>query len=192
VLVGLPGAVTGHLLRSSAFFAMARADRDRIADADLSAAPTAPRKVILLNAPSAMLALSFAPTWNVLHPDPLTDFFPLQLAGRGLNCTRAGERVLLVSSAGTAFIDNRLERLLRYRDPPHVGQVFRTAAFAATALALGDGGIREVRLEFERPLEDAGYVFLAYIDGRMRPIAPPALGQTLTLSPIVPAYWFAP
>jgi hypothetical protein len=45
------------------------------------------------------------------------------------------------------------------------------------------GAVREASFHFARPLEDASYLFVVWRDGEYRSIAPPALGDLLSLPP---------
>ena len=172
--------------------ALARDDRRAIASAPIDRTLPPPRRVVLLNAPSALLGLSFAPTWSVLHDDRDTTVFPLQFGGRGLRLSRPDEHTLLVESLGTPFGDNRIERLFRYRRPMGGGDVFSTPAFTAMVISAEPRGARRVRFRFGRPLDDPTLTLLAFQEGRFVRYAPPAVGETVNLPGVPRAAWFAP
>lgn len=187
--------------RSRIFTSMARYDAAIIENADLgprgndprASAHNTVRAAFLLNAPSALLALTIAPTWAVLHDDNGITFYPLQLGRRPLTWTRQDAYTMTLTSQSTALLDHRVERLLRaHADPIPEGHTFETPEFVATAVVTEPNGIRTLRLRFKSDLDDSAYRFLAMRNGRLEAIAPPAVGHSIELDevasllPIVP------
>jgi len=62
------------------------------------------------------------------------------------------------------------------------GDVIDVAGMHATVTAVGRNGPNRVRFRFDRPLDDPGFVFLIWKDGRLQSVAPPAIGEVLELS----------
>lgn len=150
----------------------------------------APRQVVLLQAPSGLVALQPTSVWAGETGDLATHFFPVQMGRRALDVRRLDERTLEIETTGAPFGDELFERVFRtpggsVAEPPSR----RTAAFDVVVLADASGAVRKLRLTFARPLEARELVFVAWRDGRLRVIAPPELGTTLTLAeaePLVP------
>ncbi|MCE9595817.1 MAG: hypothetical protein K8S98_16630 [Planctomycetes bacterium] len=139
------------------------------------------RRVVLLQAPSGLVALQPSAVWAVETGAWSTHFFPLQMGRRGLVLKRVGERVLEVESRDEPFGVGLIERVFR---TPGRGlgapDVRSTACFRVTP-TLENGGVRQLRLDFDVELEASELAFVGWRDGALRRIAPPALGETLVL-----------
>jgi len=193
VAVAIPGSLVMTAVREKAFTGMAHRDREFILSAGIDRAGPGPRTVLLLNSPSAMLGISFLPTWQVAYGDMNTKVFALQMGRRPVTWTRNADNVMTLTSQGAAFTDNQVERLFRtYREPRPLGTTYKTAAFTATILSDAPKGFRSVRFEFPRSLDDPIYCFLAWKDGRLRRTTPPGVGESVSLPDVPPTTPFAP
>jgi hypothetical protein len=179
--------------RGNAFYRMAAADREVIERTELPRGKEGPVQVFLLNPPSSVLALTMLPTWTVLHQDPGPSFYSLQMARRPWKWRREGERSLIVTFGSPPLLTHRYERLFRTSlEPPKIGEVFETAAFRATVLETSEGGVRRVRLDFERELDNPHYHFLIWRDEELQRISPPRPGEVASFAAAVPLGGFAP
>jgi hypothetical protein len=193
VLFGIVASVPSTAIRSGLWSQLAALDRDIAVEADIPRPPAASQTVFLLNCPSSMLAWSMLPTWAVVYDDPVTRLFPLQFGRRALTWTRDGDHTMTLRCAGQPFLDNHFERLFRtHRAPPAVGARYETSEFVATVVAVEPTGIRTVRFDFKKSLDDASYRFLAWRNGRMSRVATPAAGQTVEIPAIHRLLPFAP
>jgi len=191
--VAFPGSFAMTIVRDRVFSGMARDDRAAIASAEIDHSGPEPRTVLLVNSPSAMLGMLFLPTWRAIYDDTDVRLFALQLGRRPLLWTRNSDRVMTLTSRGSAFTDNQCERLFRtLRGPRRPGSTYRAAAFIATVVEADPRGFRSVRFEFPASLDDPAYCFLAWRDGRLRRTAPPRIGETRSLPPVPPTGPFAP
>lgn len=186
VVSGVPLSILGTATRSIIWNQLAATDREIAVRADLDFPPPPGQTGIVLNCPSSMLAWSLLPTWLVTHHDATTSIFPLQFGRRAVAWTRDGERTMTLTSRAEPFLEELFERLFFGLQPaPAAGTTYETAAFTATVAEAGPGGVRAVRFEFRRDLDDPLYRFLAWQDGRLARIAPPAPGTTVEI-PTVP------
>ncbi len=179
-------SIVGTAARSIAWNALAASDRSAAANAELDRPPPPGQTAILVNGPSSMLGWSFLPTWSVLHADSTTRAFALQFGRRPLVWTRDGDRTMTLTSESSPFLSEHFERLFFGRQPmPSAGTTYETAECTATVMATEPGGVRTVRFEFQKSLDDPLYRFLAWQDGRLARMVPPAVGATIRL-PAVP------
>lgn len=189
---GPAAGVWGALLTGRLLAGLAAHDHQAIVAAPLGGAPSAPRDVLLLNTPSELLGLTFAPTWNVHRRSAATFVLPLQLGGRGLRLTRLDDRTMLLTSTGTPLATGRIERIFRYRRAPRVGDTFAARGLRVRVVAVDAGGVRTARLEFDRPPEDAAYTWLAFRAGGFERVNPPPVPESLELPEVPRATWYAP
>ncbi len=184
---GIVSPIPAMIARSYHFNMMAATDRALILNADIDRAAPAPRSVFIVNCPSSLLALSLSATWGVTYNDLDTYVFPLQMGRRAVRWNRDGPNSMTLTSRGAPFTDHRLERIFcTSTRAPGPGTVFRGPEFEATVLVTEPAGFHAVRFEFKRNLDDPSYRFLAWREGRMTAIRPPAIGQTVEL-PEVPS-----
>lgn len=194
IVFGLIVAVPSGWVRSTMFSRMAAADRTGIVTAEIPAAAGTPRQtVILLNCPSALMGFTLQPTWAVCRNDTNTTFYILSMARRATTVLREDDRTLLVTYGDPPLLVPRFERIFHTtEEPPPPGQVFRTAAFAATVVSTGDSGIRSVRFRFPNGIEGSPVRFLAWRSGAFRRTELPKAGDTLALPPPVPTVPWVP
>jgi hypothetical protein len=97
--------------------------------------------------------------------------------------TRVGERELLVRPTRGAFATEPFETLFRsMREPFGVGEESRQcgATFRVTRVN-AEHRPTEVRVTFDRPLEDPSLRFLVWREGRLARLPPPPPGHTLEI-----------
>jgi hypothetical protein len=182
------GRIRGHL-----FFKLASTDRESIANAEIPSGDTLSRQVFLLNTPSSVLAMTILPTWTVIHDDPGIFITYLQMARREITWRRDSETSSVLTFGEPLLLKHQYELLFQTEHhPPPPGTKYRMAHFIATVLETGDRGIRAVRLDFFRSLDDPSYCFLTWKGGRLSRTTPPAMGETLHIGAAVPSTPFAP
>ena len=166
-------------------YKLAGVDREIIANAEIDRTGSAPAEVFLLNSPSSLLALTFLPTWSVVHDDYDSHISNLQMGRRAITWTRENSNTMTLTCDGTPFGDHRYERLFVGDRMPQAGSVaYETAAFAAVPLEVEPTGVRTVLLRFHKSLDHPSYQFLAWRDGRLARIEVPAIGETIELAKI--------
>jgi hypothetical protein len=180
-------------IRGRIFFKMTATDREIIANAEIPPGDPLSRHVFLLNTPSSVLALNILSTWTVIHDDPGIFITYLQMARRKVEWRREGERSAMLIFGEPFLLEHQYELVFHTENhPPPPGTKYQMAHFVATVVETGDRGIRTVRLDFTRSLDDPSYHFLAWKDGKLSRITPPAIGETLHLAAAEPTNPYAP
>lgn len=193
ITCGIIASVPMMALRNAMIADLAMADTRLMLNAEIDRTAAPPRRVFLLNSPSSLLPMMMPLAWRVGNDDDGTEISVLQLGRRPLRWTRDDERTMTLSSGGAPFLTTRMERLFRVKDvPPPLGRTARRSTFTATIVATEGSGVTSVRFEFEDDLDHASYTFLAWRDGRLRRIAPPAIGETINLPELQPPVPLAP
>jgi hypothetical protein len=193
VSFGLVLRIPVNTIRGHMFYKLASADRLNIAQAQIPRGNHSARYIFLLNVPSSVLAMTMLPTWTVIHDDPGIFITYLQMARRKVAWKRDSETSMVLTFGEPLLLEHQYERLFHTgRLPPPAVTQYQTAQFTAKVIETGDRGIRSARLEFLRSLDDPAYIFLAWKDGRLSRIAPPAIGETLHIPHPVPTTRFAP
>jgi hypothetical protein len=154
---------------------MASALRGAITTADVGAPALGRRDVFLLQAsPTLFIGLVPSSAWYVETGDMDVRWWPLQMDALPLAWTRVDERTFDLASRGRPFLA---------RPAVAPGALFTTAAFTVRALEVEGEGVRSFRVTCARALDLEPMRFLAWRDGALRRIAPPAVGETLELGP---------
>lgn len=184
--LALPLSALSLGAREFALADVAARARGAISELELSR-DGASRRVVLLQAPSGLVALQPTAVWAGETGDLATYFFPVQMGRRALELRRVDERTLEITTTDVPFGDSLFERVFRAPSGSVTEPATRrTAAFDVTAIAAATGAVRTLRLVFSEALEAGGTVFVAWRDGRLRVIAPPAVGATLSLAEAEP------
>jgi hypothetical protein len=162
-----------------------RAALDR-ADQTIPADEAITRRVAIYVNPAADPFASYIPVTRAALgiPRPRTQRW-LATATTPVHLTRIDERTLRVVPEG-GFLILPSERLFRNArtNPFEVGEVIDTDGLRITVTRVTDDGRpAEVLARFDRVLEDPMYLWLAWKGGGYAPIAPPALGSSLTAPP---------
>jgi hypothetical protein len=182
-------------IRGWGFSKMGEYDRAFIAEADIDRQRPAPRNVFVLNSPTSLLAVTMMATWAVTHDDDGTRIHMMQMGRRGLEWHRQDGRRMTLTARGTAFGDQRFERLFCTGHPAQAGQVhYRTSAFTAIPLEVEPNGVRRVLLEFDHDLDDDAYQFLEWDRNQncFIRIPPPRIGETVEIPEIPPPFALVP
>ena len=181
------------LMQGKIFRKVAVTDRDAAASADIDRTRPSPRAVFALNSPSAGFAGTLVVTWPVLHDDYETGVFFMQFGRRDVEWCREGANTMVLTFGSPPLLDHPYERFfLTGPTPPPVGTIFTTANFRATVQDVAPTGIRAVRFEFNKRLDDPSYQFLAWSQGHMGRIDPPPIGGRVTLPRAEPLLSYAP
>lgn len=140
--------------------------------------------------------------------DPYTGFYPvvvrrylnyekplgwqtLSMAPFDHEVTRTGEKSFELRIINGELLSTPFERLMRsHTHPLQAGEVVVCDGFRVTIIEAGNWGPRRMALEFDKPLDDRGYAFLAWQKGRLARFVWPATGQTTRLK--VSDGYFAP
>jgi hypothetical protein len=100
---------------------------------------------------------------------------------------------MTLTSDAEPFISTRFETLFRTEiSGPPKGKRYPTAEFDAIAEEVTPTGIRTVRFQFKSNLDDPSYRFLAWRDGQLKRIDPPAVGKTIHVAAVKRSHPFAP
>ena len=171
----LPLRVTGNVQVSDA---LERAERSVPSDPSIRE-----RVVVYVNPPADPFA-SYVPVQRaVLGVPRAKNQFWLADGSAEIQLTRVDERTLRVRPAG-GFMIFPSERLFRNtrRRPFRPGDVLTIPEAEVTIEEVTDDGRPKVVLtRLHRPLEDAGYAFLAWDGAGYVPFTPPAVGAETTL-----------
>ncbi len=111
------------------------------------------RRLYRLPVPAAWRVLSWAPARHRFVRTD-RDTLEMEIGGGGIESTRLGP-----------------------------GAVIAVAGMEATVLATGDLGPSQVRIRFDRSLDDPTMVFLAWRDGRLRRVRSPAVDESILVEP---------
>jgi hypothetical protein len=180
-------------IRASTFATMASKDREAIATAEIEHEAGVRQTVLVITAPSALLALTMYPTWQVLHGDREDRIASLQMGRRAVQWRRETDDTAVVTYGPPPLLSNRYEQMFyTKRTPPAPGTVLTAGEFTATVVESEPGGIRAVRLRFNRSLDDRGYRFLAWDNGKFRRVTLPSVGETRSFPAPVPIVPYAP
>ncbi len=189
IVLSIP--VTG--IRTSMFTTMASKDREAIATAEIERGVGGRETVLVITAPSALLAMSMYPTWGVLHDDPGHRITFLQVGRRSVEWRRETDETALVTFGSPPLLSHRYERIFyTAKSLPSPGSTFTAGEFTATVIESEPAGIRTVRLRFNRSLDDPTYRFLVWDNGKLRRVTLPPVGGTRSIAAAVPTVPFVP
>lgn len=150
------------------------ADRAQAAfrDAELDPATLVNTRVVVLHAPDLIIGLHGG-AYPLLHhlPRPAA-WHVLSWAPAAHRFTRSGPDTLNMQIEGGGIESSKLQP----------GAIIKMRELEMTVLAVGALGPTRVRIRFDRVLDDASLVLLAWRDGRLRRVAPPAIGETILLN----------
>jgi hypothetical protein len=95
---------------------------------------------------------------------------------------RTGEKQFELRVLDGEMLSTPFERLMRsHAHPLKSGDTVVCEGFRVTVLEAGSWGPRRIALDFDRPLEDGGYAFLAWQGGRLSTFDWPAIGESTRL-----------
>lgn len=152
------------------------------ADASIPSDPgVAQRTVVLVNPPIDALA-GYIPPRRVASGRPRPAHLHWLASGSSeVSVTRLDDRSLRVRPKA-GFISQAPERMQRGDNPPlRLGERVELSEMTVVITEIGPHGRpAEARMQFRVPLEDPRLQFLYWKDGRYRPFAVPAIGETVT------------
>ena len=190
-----PISALSCLGRSLQVVDLGRSLRSVVLDAEVGAPAEGPREALLLNAPSQVAVLTPLTTWHVETGDRGVRFWPLQLGRRSLAWTRLDATTFELRTEperGDRWLAGPLEAVFLSAEPAVVaGDTWRTALFEVEAVETAPW-FRTARFRFDAPLEDPSFRFLAWSEGRLRRIAPPAIGETVEIPRAEPLFALLP
>lgn len=190
-----PISALSCLARSLQFVDLGRSLRSVVLDAEVGGAAEGPREALLLNAPSQVAVLTPLTTWVVETEDRGVRFWPLQLGRRALAWTRLDATTFELRTEperGDRWLAGPLEGVFLSAEPAvQAGDAWRTALFEVEAVETAPW-FRTARFHFDAPLDDPRFHFLAWSEGRLRRIAPPAIGETVEIPRAEPLFALLP
>jgi hypothetical protein len=104
----------------------------------------------------------------------------LSMAPQDVRLTRVGSRSFELDVLGTPRRSNDFERLYR-ATPLEPGQSFRAEELRARVVATSEGLADVVHFDVDTPLDAPAVCFIAWRDGRVRPVKVPSVGQSVTV-----------
>lgn len=164
----------------------ARAERiQRTLEAELDQTKVANQRLVALwNDPFGTMAT--AANWIASGAPAPRALWTLSLAPAEHRYTRTGPSTLeLDLAAESRLLTSEVEFFCR----PPGSTPFESVELDGLSVQVIDrdkAGIRKVRFEFDRELEDPSLVFLGWKDGAMHVVAPPPMGDSLYASPAQP------
>ncbi|HVU01830.1 MAG TPA: hypothetical protein VHE30_08760 [Polyangiaceae bacterium] len=177
--------VIGPLLLPVRSFGIAqvRAAIDRADMSIPSDAAVANRTVIFWNPPADPFASYIPVTRAARHVTRPKTLRWVATGETAVHVTRVDARTVLVKpDRGYLLLPS--EKLFRNtaRHPFTVGQVIQVPEMQVTIRAVtSDGRPETAEIRFDHPLEDPGYLFMAWIGGGYTPFPAPALGSEMTI-----------
>lgn len=181
------------LVRASVLPHLAVITRSAILGMELSALAKERLEVFWLQSPSELVGLSGPATWTFAHGDGSARLWPIQLGGRGARILRESADTFVFEALDSPLLSGVVEPV--YLSPGErieSGRRWSTALFEVTAVRVDALGLWSVRVRLPDPLEAPGYRFLAWSEGRMGPVAIPAIGEELVLPALEPLMPFLP
>jgi hypothetical protein len=144
-----------------------------------------PDHVIVLNTPGPMHTFYLAPV-VAYHVGRPIDVRVLSSLNGIVSVERVDERSFVLRTDRKGWLTNMFAALLRSSKPPKPGRVYETELFTLTLAEMSRDGrdVLAVRFNMNRPLDDAGFLFVQWDDRAFRPIDLAALpvGQGVTLA----------
>lgn len=156
----------------------------KLAEAARTAEIGAPpgKRVFLAAASDPMVAMYPAALLALESPGTLSCWSALSMAKAPHRLTRTGPSSFTLAPIGRPLLTGAFEVLYRAPTAPfrpgdqvtHCGATIRVAE-------VEDGKPSRIEVDLGAPLDDPGLVLLAWRDGRLRRIAPPAVGEAVEL-----------
>lgn len=166
------------LARGITFRSMIADSNAVLREAEIGPGTGTRREVVILQAPSAIPALAPMAQYRFDGGDPRTRVWVLQMGRRGLAWRRVAERRHVFESRDEPFLGLLFERVFLTGSP--FPRVWSTAAFRiADVTPPQRSGLQVIELELERAAGET--VFVVWRDGKLRRIAPPAVGEEIEI-----------
>ncbi|MBX3177828.1 MAG: hypothetical protein KF886_10740 [Candidatus Hydrogenedentes bacterium] len=141
-------------------------------------------RLVAMNTPTDLLGTSL-PVYRAYHGQPIPDHWWWLYAGvADVAVTRSGAQSLTLRPDGP-FVPATWALVFRHPEsqPFRAGDTVNLQGLTVTVLEAGeDGRPREVRFDFDAPLEDASLHFLYWDRGAYHAFTPPPLGERTTVA----------
>lgn len=148
--------------------------------AEIGAPPT--KRVFVAAASDPMAATYPAPIVIMRSPDAISCWSVLSMAKAAHRLTRTGPSSFALAPVGRPMLTGMFETLYRSPDAPlRVGDSVRQCGATIRVAAVDGGRPTRIEIDLGAPLEDPELALLTWSDGRLRRVAPPAVGETLEL-----------
>lgn len=140
----------------------------------------APRSLVIV-ALDDFLTLAFPPLmYDYAHGAGRLFWHVLSAAPHDHRLTRTGPRTLVVEPIDGRWLASELEGLW-WPDDLRPGDTVERGTFRAEITAGDEAGITRVAFHFAHDLDDPSLVFAAWRDGALRPLALPAVGESVVV-----------
>jgi hypothetical protein len=182
ISAGPLSAISG-LGHSAALAVIANATRASVLATEVGDPSLGQRQLVVLQAANTLLPGSLGPLWRRESEDLDLRFEMLHVSGRAFEWTREDERTFSMRSLEDPFLSRAMESLYRTPgDSLELGQRWLSESCVVEAIALEpDGGLRAIRVRFDRSLDAPELRFLIEREGRLSVIAPPKIGESITV-----------
>ncbi|WP_437496111.1 hypothetical protein [Sorangium sp. So ce1099] len=142
-----------------------------------------PRKRVFIAASSDPMASTYpAAILVTTSPEALSCWSILSMTKATHRLTRTGASSLALAPVERPMLTGMFETLYRSPEAPlRVGDAIRQCDATIRVAAVEGGRPTRIEVELGTPLEDPELVLLTWRDGRLRRVAPPAVGEVLEL-----------
>ncbi|XYI03868.1 hypothetical protein ACMHYB_30545 [Sorangium sp. So ce1128] len=142
-----------------------------------------PRKRVFLAASSDPMASIYPQAVLALEsPDAFSCWSMLSMTKASHRLTRTGPSSFTLAPIGQTMLTGAFETLYRAPSAPvQPGYEVRQCGATVRVAEVEDGKPSRLEVDLGAPLEDPGLVLLAWRDGKLRRVAPPAVGETIEL-----------
>lgn len=138
------------------------------------------KRIFLLFAPDPAFSI-YLPSRLTVQGAGFDGFHALSLAPVAHRMTRVAEDEFVLAQREPP--PPSFEQAFRgAQHPLQKGEVIDLGFMRATAVDVEGAFRKQVSFRLQRSLDDAGYVFLAYRDGALRKVRPPAIGESLDIA----------
>ena len=164
--------------------------RQWVLQAELDPVKVADQRVFLLYSSEFVSTVFFAYTWGY-HGRPLPrSLYPVSMAPAAHDIERVAADELELRTLGDTFLASAGEDMFRTPSAPlRTGDEVALPGMTVRVVRTRDAKPQTLRVRFDRPLEDPGYVFLGAGEDGLRRVKLPALGQTLRVPrPAAPSW----
>lgn len=201
-LVAGAGALSGLALVQVgvAFGGVTRFARDAVVEAEVGDPAVGPREVIVLQAPSQLVALQPRSGWMYFADDPDVRFWSLSFSREGVAFRRTGEHLFELTTTGAPFFSGLFASVFLTADVElEVGARWTNEVMTVRALEIREGRPTRVEVELRTSLDDPRVRFLRWRPGREGGpagrwvhVPPPAIGQEVVVQAVPSPLPFLP
>ncbi|UJR82922.1 hypothetical protein [Sandaracinus amylolyticus] len=187
IVIAIAHIGLGALLRVTAPFAfaeIAEAER-RLATEGDSGGCSSSGLVYLINGADGVLSVYAAPSIAYYSPEaigPGARFRVLAPAPHDLRVERTNERTMTIASLVRPRRENVFEQVFRSQEHAlHEGDTVVAEEMTVRVLEMDPEGPASFEVALDRSLDDERVCLIVWRDGALRRIAPPAIGESLTV-----------